>query len=280
MFSPNNIRGQPNTIERNSKIYKTNSATNVTRITNKKQKQMSNITIRKLQNAQNKFSKEEINQAARNLSELKIYNNQNTQKKRKSVHGNFPEEIREFGLTENNIQRGIATTRHRYRNEKAFAEQQAKNTEYNKYGKKIDIISKILNTLLKIYEEYKNSEFLTREQKIKLRNEVYNKLSNYYKIGESINSDKTYIYNNNVKSETIFVENPFHYAQYKVYKSIENIFPKKNNVNGKIKMDSKIFSELFTNIVSVYIIYKIENKLEKLPKIEDEELISIIFNTQ
>jgi hypothetical protein len=39
---------------------------------------MSNITIRKLQNAQNKFSKEEINQAARNLSELKIYNNQNT----------------------------------------------------------------------------------------------------------------------------------------------------------------------------------------------------------
>jgi hypothetical protein len=43
-------------------------------------------------------------------------------------------------------------------------------------------------------------------------------------------------------------------------------------------MDSKIFSELFTNIVSVYIIYKIENKLEKLPKIENKELFDIIFN--
>ena len=265
---------------RNRKISRINNAINVT---SKKQKSMSNKTIRKLENSQKRYRNEAIKQAARNLVNLKTYNI-STQKNRKTVHGNFPEEIHEFGLTSNNIQRGITTTRHRYRNEKAFAEQQIQQIEEKRHINKWRSIYNFIKHLLSLYTQYKPIYNLTEKDKQKIVKGVKNIVNNHYGKGEHVNATTQYDPNKNTSISTDFVDNPYKYILNIIFKKINIIYPNKNN-NGNIifenpVMNDDIYSEILQSIVYAYYIYGREQKLQYLPQIEDEELISIIFNTQ
>jgi hypothetical protein len=275
MFPPNNnmninnnTNKNKNTTSRNAKILKTNSAKNVTnvalnntendteniaKIISSLRKPMSYKKMKELLTARKKYRKEEAAKALRNNS---------TQKKTKSVHRNFPEEIHE-----------INTTKKDYKNSQLFAEEQIKQAEKNKYSiypGLFESIYNMMNTLLEKYEIYKNNDFLTYEEKIYLRNKTRKEIAELYEKGEYINSSKQYNYNSN--NTTKFVDNPYMYVHENIFKSVQQLA-----LTRKPKINRSIFSQLLKNIILGYTIYRRQNMVKELPEIKDKELINIIF---